>query len=159
MPPSRLQPGCPRDLETICLKCLHKEPGKRYATAEALADDLHRFLDGSAHPGTAHRFAGTDAALVPRNPVVAGMTAALALLLIVLAVGASGSALWLRKERNDALDSRDKAEKAEQRRTEQLATSYLEQARGALQPAGRPALPEPGGAGRGGAHRSQHEPG
>jgi tetratricopeptide (TPR) repeat protein/tRNA A-37 threonylcarbamoyl transferase component Bud32 len=46
VPPSRLQRRLPRDLETVCLKCLDKSPARRYGSAEALADDLRRFQAG-----------------------------------------------------------------------------------------------------------------
>ncbi|MBX9580983.1 MAG: protein kinase, partial [Gemmataceae bacterium] len=96
VPPRQLRPGLPRDLETVCLKCLEKDPRRRYATARELADDLDRFLGGRpvvARPvgpvGRAHRAAR-------RNPAVAASL----LLTAAVLVGslAATTVLWRRAE-------------------------------------------------------------
>jgi serine/threonine-protein kinase len=94
-PPSRLNSIVPCDLETICLQCLHKDPGRRYATAAALAEDLDRFQRGEAIAARPERLLGRLARRVRRRPmfsasVAAGMLAAAAL---------AGGGLWLISER------------------------------------------------------------
>jgi|694.fasta_scaffold36160_5 WD40 repeat protein/tRNA A-37 threonylcarbamoyl transferase component Bud32 len=85
--PRRLNPSVPRDLETICLKCLPKSPEARYSTARDVADDLECFLDGRlilAHPpsplGKAWRW-------TRRHPGIAAMFAIIALLILAIIGG------------------------------------------------------------------------
>jgi WD40 repeat protein/tRNA A-37 threonylcarbamoyl transferase component Bud32 len=75
VPPSRLQPKVPRDLETICLKCLEKAPPRRYATAQAVAADLQRYLAGE--PIAARPAAPWERAVkwARRRPAIAGLWA------------------------------------------------------------------------------------
>jgi tetratricopeptide (TPR) repeat protein/tRNA A-37 threonylcarbamoyl transferase component Bud32 len=96
VPPSQLQPGVAPDLETICLKCLRKEPARRYESARALAEDLGRFLAGEpilARPTTQWERAWK---WVHRRP----STAALVVVSALSILAAAGSGLWYRAERD-----------------------------------------------------------
>src|SRR5207253_3051 len=89
VPPRRLAPGLPRDLETVILKAMAKRPADRYQTAAALADDLRRFL--KTEPVRARRIGpvGRLGRWCRRNPVVAALTATAALLLLAVAAVAT----------------------------------------------------------------------
>jgi serine/threonine protein kinase/WD40 repeat protein/tetratricopeptide (TPR) repeat protein len=94
--PRRLDPHIPRDLETIILKAIAKEPSGRYATAEALAEDLRLFV--ADRPIRARRIYWPEHAWrwCRRNPTIAGLAAAVTSLLFVIAVGSSLTVVYLR---------------------------------------------------------------
>jgi hypothetical protein len=71
--PSRLVPRVPRDLETICLKCLHKEPPRRYESAQALAEDLERYLRGEPIKARRIPFWERGAKWARRRPMAAAL--------------------------------------------------------------------------------------
>jgi tetratricopeptide (TPR) repeat protein len=112
VPPGRLNAQVPRDLETICLKCLQKDPARRYPGAADLADDLRRFLVGE--PIRARPVGALERGLkwMRRRPALAALGAVS--ILGVLAVLAVGFAFHLRlqRERDYALWQRDQADLA-----------------------------------------------
>ena len=85
VPPRRRMPGLPRDLETVVLEALEKDPDRRYGSARELAEDLERFLRGD--PIAARRPGGLEriGRQVRRHPVAAGLAAAACLVLLVFA--------------------------------------------------------------------------
>lgn len=104
LPPQRLQPGVPQDLQTICLRCLAKDPSHRYASAAALADDLGRFLNGEPILAKPPSPAGRLWRWALRNRLLAAMEAAAALLLAALMVSAAVG-IWLVRDKNEQLVS------------------------------------------------------
>jgi hypothetical protein len=97
-PPRRSNPRVDRDLETICLKSLQKKPPERYPSAEALAEDLRRWLAGEPIRARPIGRAARAWRWCRRHPAVAGLTAAVAVLLVAVAVFASLAAWQLREK-------------------------------------------------------------
>lgn len=104
IPPRLLRPEVPRDLETICLKCLARVPAQRYATAEDLAADLRRWQEGepiAARPvGPAERLW----LWVQRNRLVAALAGVLLAVLLSVAIGSTLALQRLRRAEADRIE-------------------------------------------------------
>jgi CHASE3 domain sensor protein len=85
VPVKRLRPSCPRDLDTICLKCLEKSPANRYLTAAELAEDLRRFLKGEPITARAATSLEQVVSWARHNPLPTTIAIAGVLMLAVLA--------------------------------------------------------------------------
>src|SRR6516165_3629523 len=105
--PSRLRRKVPRDLETICLKCLQKEPAKRYARASDLVEDLRRFLAGEPIRARPVRAWERVVKWARRRPAIAAL---LGSIILVTASGFAG-VVWQWREADAA--RREVAEKAD----------------------------------------------
>jgi tetratricopeptide (TPR) repeat protein/tRNA A-37 threonylcarbamoyl transferase component Bud32 len=99
VPPSRLQPKVPRDLETICLKCLEKDRQRRYGSALALAEDLHRFLANEPIQARPVRLWERGWKWAKRRPALAALIAVSA---VALLSSVAWGLLYLRLQARDA---------------------------------------------------------
>jgi tetratricopeptide (TPR) repeat protein len=110
-PPRAKNSAVERDLELICLKCLEKEPGRRYASGEALANELERYLDGK--PLVQTRPVGRAERVwrwCRRNPGWAAVTTGLAVAITTIAVGSTVAYIRLRAANEQERASRARAE-------------------------------------------------
>jgi tRNA A-37 threonylcarbamoyl transferase component Bud32 len=130
VPPRRLQPSVPADLETVCLTCLQKTPARRYAGAAELADDLRRFREGRPILARPSGVVERSWRWCRRNPGWAAMVASLLALLLIVAVGSSVGALWLGQALGDAQANLVRAQQAERASEERLLEAQMAQARG-----------------------------
>jgi WD40 repeat protein/predicted Ser/Thr protein kinase len=100
--PRLLNPGIPRDMETICLKCLEKDPHRRYQTAQDLADELGRYLRGETILARPVHVAEEFWRWCRRQPALAGLGFAVAALLIIVAIGSTLAAVRFNRLRAEA---------------------------------------------------------
>jgi WD40 repeat protein len=109
VPPRHLQPLVPRDLETVCLKCLEKDPRRRYASALALAEDLRRFLAGE--PVTARPVSDWERAAkwCRRRPAQAALAAALVAVTLLGLAGVTWQLLRAEAARQVAIQEKEAA--------------------------------------------------
>jgi serine/threonine protein kinase/WD40 repeat protein len=126
--PRALDSRIPRNLETIVLKAIHKEPKRRYTSAEAMAEDLRCFL--ANEPIKARRTSELERLRMwgRRNPALAALSAALLVLLILIAAVATSAALYLQATVDISEKRLERAEKAELDGKHKLWLSYLRQA-------------------------------
>ena len=103
--PRRLHAGIPRDLETICLKCLEKNPARRYGSARALAEELSRFLRGEPVLARPVAWPGKLARWAARRPALAAALALTFLAITATAVVATISAVRIDEARDRALSA------------------------------------------------------
>ncbi len=131
VPPSQLQPKTPRDLETICLKCLRKEPAQRYASAEDLAEDLRRFRSNEPIQARPASIAERTLKWARRRPAIAALAATALVAAVVLLVGGIYSDQKIRRARDFALFERNTArsEKDEVERLRVVAENQERDAR------------------------------
>ncbi|MCX6953483.1 MAG: WD40 repeat domain-containing serine/threonine-protein kinase [Verrucomicrobia bacterium] len=127
--PRTLTPGLPRDLETIILKCLEKNPSARYATAIALRDDLRRFLEGRPIAARPVSPAGRAWRWARRSPALAASLAVAGLLLVALAGLSTAAAVRSDREQRRTAAALARTAQAEAAAREQARTALVAQAR------------------------------